>query len=99
MSQGTLTNFIGGEWVASKSTQALAITNPATGELLGKVPLSTREDVDAAVAAARRAFASWRRTPPVERARVLFRFKNLLEQHKDELARICTLEHGKTVAE
>jgi malonate-semialdehyde dehydrogenase (acetylating)/methylmalonate-semialdehyde dehydrogenase len=99
MSVDTLTNFIGGEWVSSSATQTIEIANPATGEPLAKVPLSTAQDVDSAVRAARAAFESWRRVPPVERVRYLFRLKALLDAHRDELARICTEEHGKTLAE
>ncbi|MBW3534514.1 MAG: CoA-acylating methylmalonate-semialdehyde dehydrogenase [Gemmatimonadetes bacterium] len=92
-------NFIGGEWVASSATDALEVLDPATGEVLGHVPLSTSADVDAAVAAAKAAFPAWRATPAVERVRVLFRFKALLDEHKHELARHLTREHGKNVKE
>ncbi|HYO57573.1 aldehyde dehydrogenase family protein, partial [Archangium sp.] len=73
--------------------------NPATGEVMARVPLSTPEDVATAVKAARAAFPAWRSTPPVVRARYLFKFKALLEQHKEEIATLCTREHGKTLAE
>ncbi len=92
-------NFIGGAWVPASSAGALDVTDPATGERLGGVPLSTAEEVDAAVAAAREAFPAWRATPPVERARVLFRLKALLEENKASLARSLSREHGKNVAE
>jgi len=92
-------NFIGGAWVASSGTGALEVTDPATGETLGHVPLSTAADVDAAVQAAKRAFPAWRETPAVERARVLFRFKALMDEHKHDLARDLSREHGKNVAE
>lgn len=94
-----LKNFIGGEWVDSVGKETLEVTNPATGELLGKVPLGTTGDVDAAVTAAKKAFDSWRRTPAVQRARYLFKYRELLDQHKEEIAAICTREHGKTMAE
>lgn len=99
MSLGTLRNYIDGEWVESRGSTLLDVKNPATGELLAKVPLSTSEDVDAAVRAARAAFPAWRATPPVQRARYLFKLKELFERHKEEIARICTSEHGKTLAE
>jgi malonate-semialdehyde dehydrogenase (acetylating)/methylmalonate-semialdehyde dehydrogenase len=99
MAANTLQNYIGGSWVASKATQTLDVKNPASGEVLAKVPLSNAADVDAAVAAAAKAFPAWRATPPVQRARYLFKFKALLDAHKDEIARICTQEHGKTLAE
>ena len=92
-------NYIGGKWVSPKTASTLPVTNPATGETIGQVPLSTPADVDAAVAAAKRAFPAWRQTPAVERARVLFRLKMLLEEHADELAELLTREHGKTRAE
>jgi len=92
-------NFIGGAWTASTSNETLPVTDPGTGEVLGYVPLSTREDVDRAVRAAREAFPAWRATPAVERVRVLFRLKALLEAHADELAESVTREHGKTRAE
>ncbi len=92
-------NFIAGEWTASRAGGGLAITDPATGERLGHVPLSSGEDVDRAVRAADTAFPAWRATPAVERARVLFRLKALLEAHKPELARTLTREHGKLLSE
>src|SRR5579884_3526482 len=69
------------------------------GELLARTPLSSPADVDAAVQAAAKAFPDWRRTPPGERIQYLFRLKNLLEEHIDELSRIITTENGKTFAE
>ncbi|MBI3848181.1 MAG: CoA-acylating methylmalonate-semialdehyde dehydrogenase [Planctomycetes bacterium] len=95
----TLRNCIGGEWVSSSSTESLEITNPATGESLGRVPLSSARDVDAAVAAARAAFPKWRETPPVVRARHLFKLRNLLEANFEELAATVTRENGKTLDE
>ncbi|HEY6224847.1 MAG TPA: CoA-acylating methylmalonate-semialdehyde dehydrogenase [Gemmatimonadales bacterium] len=94
-----LANFIGGTWVRPGSADSLPLTNPATGETLGRVPLSGAAEVDAAVRAALDAFAGWRSTPPVVRARSLFAFKALLEAHFDELARIVTQENGKTLDE
>src|SRR6267378_618143 len=89
-------NYVGGRWTASTSTQSLSLTNPATGELLGHVPLSTRDDVAAAVSAARNAFPAWRDLPAVDRVQVLFRLKGLLERHLPDLAELMTREHGKT---
>jgi malonate-semialdehyde dehydrogenase (acetylating)/methylmalonate-semialdehyde dehydrogenase len=94
-----LRNYIGGEWIASAATRALPLTNPATGEMLGHVPLSTAGDVDLAVRAACDAFPEWRRVPSVVRARYFFKLKNLLEEHFDELAAIVTQENGKTLDE
>ena len=95
----TLSNFVGGKWVAASGQKTLPVENPATGETLAEVPLSTRADLDRAVAAAKEAFVSWRQVPPVERARYLFRYKALLDEHAEELAKILTQEHGKTLAE
>ncbi|MDC3953635.1 CoA-acylating methylmalonate-semialdehyde dehydrogenase [Polyangium jinanense] len=94
-----LENFINGAWVASAGTTLLDVKNPATGEVLAKVPLSTSADVDAAVQAAKAAFPAWRAVPPVQRARYLFKLKSLFDQHREEIANICTSEHGKTFAE
>lgn len=99
MAAQTLQNFVNGQWVASTGTTLLDVKNPATGELLAKVPMSTARDVDDAVKAAAKAFPAWRATPPVQRARYLFKFKALLDQHKEEIAKICNSEHGKTIAE
>ncbi len=95
----TLRNYIGGEWVESSATDFLELTNPATGESLGRVPLSGARDVDQAVAAAQTAFLKWREVPPVVRARYLFKLKALLEQHFDEIAATVTRENGKTLDE
>ena len=92
-------NFIGGEWTPSSGSDSLPVADPATREVLGHVPLSSREDVDRAVRAAASAFPGWRATPAVERARVLFRLKALLEEHKPDLGRTLTREHGKLLSE
>ena len=89
-------NFVGGRWTAAAAGESLPVLDPATGELLGHVPLSTREDADAAVQAAARAFPGWSAVPAVERIGVLFRFRGLLEEQAGELARLLTREHGKT---
>jgi malonate-semialdehyde dehydrogenase (acetylating)/methylmalonate-semialdehyde dehydrogenase len=95
----TLRNFIGGRWVPSHATEHLDVHNPARGEVIAKTPLSTARDVDAAVEAAKKAFPAWRDTPAVVRARVLFKFRQQLDDHFEELARIVTTEHGKTLDE
>ena len=92
-------NFIGGDWLAPASSGTQELVNPATGELLGHVPLSGAQDVDAAVLAAREAFPKWREVPVVLRARYLFRFKALLEEHFEEIARLVVQENGKTLHE
>jgi malonate-semialdehyde dehydrogenase (acetylating) / methylmalonate-semialdehyde dehydrogenase len=95
----TLDNFIGGRWVRSQATSFFDVHNPAIGDVIGRTPLSTPADVDAAVRAAAQAFPSWRDTPVNTRAQVLYRFKGFLEQHFEELARTVTTEHGKTLDE
>ena len=90
-------NYIDGEWVESRGELA-EVVNPATCKLIAKVPISTSEDVKGAVDAAKKAFPEWR-TPPLARARCLFRLKGLMEEHFEELSRIQTMEHGKTIDE
>ena len=94
-----LQNYVGGSWHRSATTEYLDVANPATAEVLARTPLSTNADVDAAVQAADSAFPAWRRTPPGERIQYLFKLKNLLEEHLDELARLTTTENGKTFGE
>src|SRR6202795_185878 len=97
--QTKVLNYIDGSWVESKATEWRDVTNPATGETIGQTPLSTAAEVDAAVESAATAFRSWRRTPPEDRIQPLFKLKQLLEDHVDELGRIITQENGKTFAE
>lgn len=92
-------NHINGEWVPSTGSEFVDIVNPATEETLGQCPLGTVQDVDRAVRAAREAFPAWRRTPAIDRVQPLFRLKQLLETHLDELITLCTKEHGKTLVE
>jgi malonate-semialdehyde dehydrogenase (acetylating) / methylmalonate-semialdehyde dehydrogenase len=94
-----LSNFIGGRWVPSESREGVDVRNPALGTLIARTPLSTRREVDSAVAAAKAAFPAWSETPPAARARTLFRLRALLEAHFEELARLVTTEHGKTIEE
>src|SRR5512138_3097036 len=92
-------NFVGGEWRRGRSSESYEVFNPATAEVLARVNLAGRDDVAAAVDAASAAFPEWRRTPPQSRVQYLFRFKQLLEQHADEIATLTTQENGKTLAE
>ncbi len=94
-----LDNFIAGRWVPAHTNEFFEVRNPAVGDVIGKTPLSTAADVDAAVQAATMAFGMWRDTPVNARAQVLYKFKAQLEQHFEELARIVTTEHGKTLDE
>src|SRR6185436_14682822 len=95
----TIDNFIGGRWVPAHASDYFDVHNPAVGDVIGRTPLSTPADVDAAVRAAQQAFPTWRDTPVNTRAQVLYRFKALMEQHFDELAQTVTTEHGKTLDE
>jgi len=92
-------NYVNGGWVASSGPEYMPLSNPATGESLGSVPVGTSGDVDAAVAAAKAAFPAWRETPAHARARYLFDLRNIMEKHFDELCAVCTMEHGKTLDE
>ncbi len=96
----TLRNFIDGNWVAAAgATGTVDVHNPAQGCVIARTPLSGSADLDAAVAAAQRAFGGWRETPVVVRARAMFRFKEAIESHLEELARLVTAENGKTLDE
>ncbi|WP_053217010.1 CoA-acylating methylmalonate-semialdehyde dehydrogenase [Virgibacillus senegalensis] len=97
--QKVLKNYIGGEWVEAKTNQTETVYNPATGEALAEVPLSSKEDVDYAVQVAGEAFQSWKEVPVPKRARILFKYQQLLVDHWDELAEIVTKENGKNLAE
>jgi malonate-semialdehyde dehydrogenase (acetylating)/methylmalonate-semialdehyde dehydrogenase len=96
---GLLKNYVNGRWIDSTSTQILDVFNPAKGEVIARVPLSTREEVRGAVQAAKSAFKEWRETPPLSRTRYLFRLKSLMEDRFEELARILVQEEGKTIDE
>ena len=91
-------------WVNNKPAQATStrmgeVTNPATGAVTGKVPLCNEADVDTAVKAAQAAFPAWRDTPPLRRARILMKYRELIDAHRDELAALITAEHGKTITD
>jgi malonate-semialdehyde dehydrogenase (acetylating)/methylmalonate-semialdehyde dehydrogenase len=88
-------HYIHGAVTPGHSTRTQAVTNPATGHTTGHVVLGNGADVDQAVAAAQAAFPAWADAPPLRRARVMFKFLELLNQHKDDLAHAITAEHGK----
>ncbi len=92
---GEVRNFVGGRWLDRNGGATEPVYDPATGEIIAETPLSAADEVDRAVAAAAEAFPAWAATPVVERSRVLFRFKMLLEEHFEELAALVTLENGK----
>src|SRR5437868_7262734 len=92
-------NYINGNWKESKSTHWQDVVNPATGEVIAKVPLSDAAEVNATIEAAAAAYPEWRRTPAEDRIQPLFKLKQLLEEHVDDIARIITQENGKTLGE
>ncbi|HTI85826.1 MAG TPA: CoA-acylating methylmalonate-semialdehyde dehydrogenase [Alphaproteobacteria bacterium] len=92
-------HFIDGKFVNGFSDQFADVFNPAIGQAVARVPLAGAGEVDTAVAAARRALPGWMATTPLRRARVMFRFKDLVEQHLDELAKLITTEHGKVLSD
>jgi malonate-semialdehyde dehydrogenase (acetylating) / methylmalonate-semialdehyde dehydrogenase len=94
-----LKNFVGGHWENASAGQAIAVRNPATGDVLAEAPLSTAADVGKAVQAASNALSAWRRTPAGDRIQPLFRLKALLDANFTEIARLVTQECGKTLAE
>jgi malonate-semialdehyde dehydrogenase (acetylating)/methylmalonate-semialdehyde dehydrogenase len=95
MRTASIDHYIAGRVVAGTSGRSQDVFNPATGAVTGKVALANAGEVAAAVAAAQAAFAAWADTPPLRRARVMFKFLELLNQQRDELARAITAEHGK----
>jgi malonate-semialdehyde dehydrogenase (acetylating)/methylmalonate-semialdehyde dehydrogenase len=99
MSVPLINNYIDGEWVPSDSTTIGAVTNPASGQQIASVAYGTAGDVDRAVAAAREAFDGWRETPPLTRARYLFRLKEAFEEEFEAIAEVLTTEHGKAIDE
>ena len=88
-------NLIGGSWENGNGRETESVYDPATGKVIGETPLSTKEDVNRAVEAARSAFPGWSATPVIERTRLFFRYKMLLEEHFEELRDLVTLENGK----
>src|SRR6266496_5970390 len=92
-------NYINGRWQESFAAEWQDVINPATGEVLARVPLSDTSEATKAIETAAAAFLAWRRTPPEDRIQPLFKLKQLLEDHLDELSRIITQENGKTFAE
>ena len=91
----SLHHSIAGHIVSGTSGRSQDVFNPATGAVTGRVSLANAAEVSATVAAAQAAFPSWADTPPIRRARVLFKFVELLNRNRDALARAITAEHGK----
>lgn len=92
-------HLINGKQVAGTSNHFQELYNPVTGELIGKVALADQAEINQAVAAAKNAFPVWAQTPANKRAQILFTYKNLIEQHMDELAHLISNEHGKTLSD
>src|ERR1700693_188805 len=87
-------------WISGRRTSPSVsrrgeVTNPSTGDVIRSVPFASATEVDAAVNAAAAAFPAWRETTPLRRARILTRFRELLEQHQEEIASLISEEHGK----
>lgn len=95
----TVGNFINGKICQSINSETLPVTNPATGKVIRQVSQSTEQEMLGAIAAAHNAFPAWAKTTPLRRARILFHFKVLLEQHRDELAELIVSEHGKVYSD
>jgi malonate-semialdehyde dehydrogenase (acetylating) / methylmalonate-semialdehyde dehydrogenase len=99
ITEAKVPHYIDGRWVESNAREWSEIVNPATGESLGKVPLSDAGEVTKAIDAAAAAYPAWRRTPPEDRIQPLFKLKQLLEEHVDDISRLITQENGKTFTE
>jgi len=95
----TLKNFIGGEWVKAKTDKTEPVYNPATGEIIAHVPISSKEDLNHAVHVANKAFQTWKELAVPRRARILFKFHQLLVENWDDLAKMITIENGKNFNE
>lgn len=95
----TIKNYVGGEWVNSETDKVEPVYNPATGSVLANVPISTKADLDHAVHAAHEAFHTWKEVAVSKRARILFKYQQLLVEKWDELAKLITIENGKNYTE
>ncbi len=92
-------NYINGEWVKPNVTEYVDVINPATGAVIAKTPLSTKADVEAAAKAASEAFVTWRRVPANDRVQYLFKLRNIMREHMEDIAKLITDECGKTFEE
>jgi len=99
ITEAKVPQFINGQWSDSTASQWQDVVNPATGEILAKVPLASPDEVTLAIDAAAAAYPEWRRTPPEDRIQPLFKLKMLLEEHLDDFGRIISQENGKTFGE
>lgn len=87
--------YAGGQWIESKTEKYMDVFNPSTGEVIAKAPCCTEEEVNMAVKAASEAFPEWSQTPVMKRAQVLYKFRDLIEEHMDELTEMVARENGK----
>ena len=91
----TIQHFVDGKSFSGNSKRTGKVFNPATGEQTAEVKLATNKDVDEAIISAKKAFESWSNKPPLQRARIMFKFKELIEKYSDDLTKIIVSEHGK----
>ncbi len=91
--------FVDGQWLESKTEKYMPVYNPSTGEVIAETPCCTADEVEAAIASAKAAFPAWSNTPVMKRVQVLYKFRELLVEHMDELAELCAREHGKVLSE
>jgi len=87
--------FSNGKWLESKAFKYMPVYNPSTGEVQAEAPCCTQEEVEEAIAAAHAAYPEWAATPVVKRVQVLYKFRDLIIEHEEELTEICAREHGK----
>ena len=92
-------NYVNGEWIKPEVSGYFDVVNPATGETVARTPLCGQAEIDAAAKAASEAFPAWRRTPVQDRVQYLFRLRNIMREHGDEIAKLITQEAGKTFEE
>ena len=91
--------FAGGKWLDSSCEKYMDVYNPSTGEVIAQTPCCTKDEVNHAIACAKEAFKSWSNVPVMKRVQVIYKFRELLEQHMDELTELCATEHGKVWSE
>jgi malonate-semialdehyde dehydrogenase (acetylating)/methylmalonate-semialdehyde dehydrogenase len=91
--------LVDGRWTESRSVESLPVMNPATGVQISRVPLALKEEIESAIVSSHSAFGKWKEVPVPERVQLLFRMKYVLEEHSEELARVNTQNHGKTIVE
>ena len=91
--------YADGKWMESKTEKYMNIYNPSTGDVIAETPCCTKEEVEFAIASAKEAFKTWSNVPVMKRVQVLYKFRDLIIEHMDELAKLCAIEHGKNLAE